>query len=198
MFRTRREPVLVLSLALALSFAACAKSGEERAAELRARYEAQLNAFAVRQQPELDLDGAAVPGPEGAGDAMPAGDAPPAGDPADVPADVPAAVPPPEVRQDVMLDILVSHTAPEKLPGITLDVSHVGADQKEKGHWRVWVDTSTLERGPGTQVTHVLEDVDYQPGDGFHVEVRPSIPPEERSQYLELQPGELQPAGGAS
>jgi len=95
----------------------------------------------------------------------------------------PSTMPP---RQSVLLDIVVHHDSAEKLPGITLDLTQSGADRKEKRRWKVWVDTSSLEPGPGTQVSHPLRDADVQPGDRFRVEVRHPVPAEERGEYKEL------------
>jgi hypothetical protein len=92
----------------------------------------------------------------------------------------------PPVSTDVMLDILVSTTASEYLPGITLDLQHVDSARTEKGRQRLWVDTSQLVRGGGTQVTHVLEDIDYVAGDGFWVEVLSPIPPDHWPLYAEF------------
>ena len=91
-----------------------------------------------------------------------------------------------EVKQSVRLDILIQHRSEERLPGITVDVSMVDPNQQEKGHWRVWFDTSEVTEATVTQFTHILEDVGYEEGDGFYVEVRHPVPPEERSEYREF------------
>jgi hypothetical protein len=93
----------------------------------------------------------------------------------------------PPVRTDVILDILVSTTSSEYLPGITLDVEHADADRQAKDRRTLWVDTSGLVRGGGTQVTHVLENVDWEEGDAFYVEVRSPVPAEERADYKEFE-----------
>lgn len=91
---------------------------------------------------------------------------------------------------DVMLDILISTEAAEPLPGLTLDVSQ-GGPQGEKATYRIWVNTSKVTRGSGTQISHVLEGIDYEEGDGFHVEVRTPVPETERGDYAEFsQAGE--------
>jgi len=92
----------------------------------------------------------------------------------------------PAVHTDVILDILVSTTSQEYLPGLTLDVEHVDANRREKDRRTLWVETSGLVRGGGVQVTHVIENVDWEPGDGMFVEVRTPIPTEERAQYREF------------
>jgi hypothetical protein len=92
----------------------------------------------------------------------------------------------PAVSTDVVLDMLISTTSQEYLPGITIDLQHVDAERKEKDRRTLWVDTSGLIRGGGAQVTHVLENVDYETGDGFFVEVRTPVPPEDRASYREF------------
>ncbi len=52
-----------------------------------------------------------------------------------------------EVREKVRLDILIQHRSNEKLPGLTVDVSMVDSAEMEKGHWRVWFDTSRAHQG---------------------------------------------------
>ena len=98
-----------------------------------------------------------------------------------------ADAPAPAVRTDVILDILVSTTGQKYLPGVTLDVEHVDESRREKDRRTLWVDTSSLVRGGGIQVTHALENVDWEAGDGFFVEVRTPIPAEERADYREFQ-----------
>lgn len=73
----------------------------------------------------------------------------------------------------------------EPLPGVTLDVDQVDATGKSKRHWRIWADTAGLQPGGEVRSVHVLEDVDYAPGDGFQVEVRQEIPEAERAEYRE-------------
>jgi len=91
-------------------------------------------------------------------------------------------------KQEIVLDVLLQWSGRDRLPGLTLDVSMGDATGREKAHRRHYVDTSQLDRGPGEQITIVLTDVPYQPGDGFFVEVRSSIPPAERSAYREFGP----------
>lgn len=127
--------------------------------ETRAQYGAALGGFVVRQEP------------------LPAAD--------------PSA--PPRLEQDVELDLAVrredaASEIPEGLPGITLDVEQVDTAGKSRRHWRVWVETAGLQPGRELRTGHVLEGVDYAPGDGFRVEVRRNIPDSERVGYLEWRP----------
>jgi hypothetical protein len=163
---------------------------EEEIELLRSQYAAELKSLTVKQDP---VAAAAPPSAEAmAADGATAGEAPIVPDSAPD-AETAAATPGPadalvtDVRTDVILDILVSTTAQEYLPGVTLDVEHVDANRQEKDRRLLWVDTSNLARGGGIQVTHVLENVDWQAGDGFFVEVRTPIPAAERGEYREFQ-----------
>ena len=98
-------------------------------------------------------------------------------------------VAPVELSQDVTLDILIRHESFEKLPGVTVDILMQSAANQEKGRWTMWADTADLEKGTHLQLTHVLEDVPYEEGDGFFVEVRSPIPPDERADYPEFAAG---------
>lgn len=168
-----------VALLLLAVFTACAgKSPEERLVENRSRYTAELNGFYIEETPliqetveEAAEEGDASAADEGAGDTETDAEA----GAADVP-----------VVQNAHLDILVKHDSFEKLPGVTLDISMVDAGQNEKAHWRVWVDTADVERANPTQYSHVLEDIDYEEGDGFHVEVRHPVPEAERGEYREF------------
>ena len=86
----------------------------------------------------------------------------------------------------ILVDVLVSTTAREKLDGITIDVSQCDSQGNEKELRRLWIDTSNIERGSGAQVTLRLEDLDYVEGDGFHVQVRSPIPVQDRAEYQEF------------
>lgn len=99
-----------------------------------------------------------------------------------------------QLDQDVELGLAVHHDLPAgepRLQGITLDVAQVDAAGRPKRGWRVWVDTAGLEPGREARTVHVLNDVDYAPGDGFRVEVRPTIPEAERPDYRELEQRQL-------
>jgi hypothetical protein len=182
----------ILSLSALTLLAACGGAPDdpaERVAEARAGYSARLNSYAVDQVPleggELLTD-PAPEGGEGIGDqAAPEGAVSEA-----VATETMVEVP---LRQDVILDILVSRRGHDALPGITVDVSQVDAQENEKASWKVYLDTSDLSRGPGVQMVHRLEDVDFEEGDRFFVEVRHPIPAAERGEYREFQ----EPAEGA-
>lgn len=134
-------------------------SEEEKAAALRSQYKATLSGFTVVQEPRAAA-GAAV-----------------------------------AVDQDVVLDVAVQRGegaagfGDEGLPGLTLDVAQLDAAGREKRRWRVWTDTGELAAGAANEVQPRLEDVDYRPGDRFHVEVRGEVPPAERGEYREFSGG---------
>lgn len=182
--RSRSRVRLALALSITfLAMAACTpKSYEERVAGLRPYYKARLIGFIVKAVPviaelaeePMDADTAAVAEDLSAGEEMP----------------VDEELAP--VLQNVAIDILLQHDSPEKLPGITLDIEMVDSNQQTKHTWRIWADTAKLPKATGTQFTHVLENLDYVEGDGFNVEVRSPVPPEERNQYREFS----EPADG--
>jgi len=89
-------------------------------------------------------------------------------------------------RQEILLDILVRRDGRDSLAGLTLDLSVAGAGGAEKARRRLRVDTSGIDKGVEVQVTATVADLDYQPGDGFHVEVRHPIPVAERGDYREF------------
>jgi hypothetical protein len=156
-------------LTLCLILAACGAS-EQDVLEARARYGATVDGYVVRQQPlGRETDTATPPRPDQL-------------DQLD------------QLDQDVELGLAVHHDLPvgePRLQGITLDVAQVDAAGRPKRGWRLWVDTAGLEPGREARTVHVLNDVDYAPGDGFRVEVRPTIPAAERPDYRELEQRQL-------
>lgn len=175
---------LVAAFAALVTITACeAPTPEERVADLRSEYSAELNSFTVEETPLGDDVEDAEMAEEAAEEAM---------DEADVMADEEMVeeevVEEVLTRQDVLLDIVVRKTgSTEQLPGLTLDVYQVDADQADKATFRIYVDTSRLNKGGRKAVTHVLEDVDYEEGDGFAVEVRHPVPPELYPEYQEFE-----------
>lgn len=172
-------PVLALAV-LAVAFGCAKKSPLEQMMENRSRYTAELNesGFILEETPlvaevaggdsELEAEPQATSAgeDEGEGEML---------EPEPIP-----------VEQKVHLDILLRHDSYEKLPGVTVDISMVDTGLNEKGHWRVWLDTSNIERANLTQFSHTLENIDYVEGDAFSVEVRHPIPEAERGDYKEF------------
>lgn len=87
--------------------------------------------------------------------------------------------------QRIVLDVLVEWSGKEPLPGLTLDVSMADPAGAEKVERRIWIETAQLRRG-GEQLALVLDGLPWQPGDGFFVEVRPTVPIAERGEYREF------------
>lgn len=193
-----RKPVLVLfvlcvTAVLTIACGGGPKDPAERIDQIRSGYEASLNGFVVEQVPQtgepdvvsMDMGAedeaaqgetaGAAEGEAGAGDEM-AGEAGTEGSEV-------------STRQDAVLDILLSLHRRDTLPGITVDIEQVGPEPEHavKATYHAYLDTSDIQQGGGTQVSYRLENVDYQEGDGFHVEVRYPIPPGERGEYREFQ-----------
>lgn len=159
------------AIALVVLVSGCRQeSNAERVSRLRSGYTATLNGFVVQQEPMSASETATDSGQSSSSKGS---------DESEAAAQVP-------VQQNVMLDILIRNDNDERLPGITLDVSQADSEHKEKANWKIWVDTSEIGRGPGTQLSYVLKDVDYVEGDGFNVEVRHPVPVAERGKYREF------------
>jgi hypothetical protein len=135
---------------------------EEKVELLRSQYTANLESLTVKQEPMM-MDGG-TSGGEGGGQS--------------------AA---PRVRTDAILDILVSTDGEEQLPGLTLDIEHLDAERRAKDRCTFWVETAALARGQSAEVSHVLENVAWETGDAYSVEVRKAIPPDQRSAYREFE-----------
>lgn len=88
------------------------------------------------------------------------------------------------ITSRVTLDILVSHEGAGTLPGVTLDIYQAGPDEEVKRNWKLWVDTSDMALTK--QVTQSLEGVDLEEGDQFAVEIRETVPEDERQEYREF------------
>lgn len=176
---------LVLALAVVV-FTGCPKSPEEQVEKLRSYYTARVIGIIVDAVPEPEEsleDPLAEPSEMASPEMSPEDDdgVMDGGDNEGMEAET--TVP---TRQTVRVDILIQHDSPEKLPGVTLDLEMVDAQQAPKASWKVWVDTSELPKATGSQFSHVLEDIEYVDGDGFSVEVRSYVPPEDRAGYKEF------------
>lgn len=90
-------------------------------------------------------------------------------------------------RQEVVLDVHLAWNGREALPGITLDLTMIDASGEVKTRRKLWVETGGLVRGDSRQIEFTVADLDYREGDGFYVEVRSPIPPEERNEYREFR-----------
>ena len=134
---------------------------EQKVEQLRSQYTASLESLTVKQEP---MAAGVAPGDEGVAESTA-----------------------PVVRTDAILDIVVSTDGEERLPGLTLDIEHLDADRRAKDRCTFWVETAALARGQSAQVSHVLENVVWETGDAYSVEVRKRIPLEERSGYREFE-----------
>ena len=85
-------------------------------------------------------------------------------------------------RQEILLDILVRRDGRDSLDGLALDLSVAGSGGAEGPA----LGRHLRDRQSRVQVTATVADLDYQPGDGFHVEVRHPIPVAERGDYREF------------
>lgn len=167
-----RVLVVMVTMALVALVSGCRQeSNAERVSRLRSGYTATLNGFVVQQEPMTEAEAATEPEQSSSAESSDTSEA------------AASQVP---VQQNVMLDILIRNDNDERLPGITLDVSQADSEHKEKAAWKIWVDTSEIGRGPGTQLSYLLKNVDYVEGDGFNVEVTHPVPASERGQYREF------------
>lgn len=201
-----RGLLLCLVSAGLVGLGACAQeTPEERIARLRADYDVTLNSFVMDQVPveeevmgegemaaegEMEGDG----GLEGEMEAEPEGQP---GTEEGTEGMEEEDILEPVLQQDVLLDILVKNNSQGTLPVLTLEVSQVDAEgyedlsqALEKAHYRIEIDTSRLIKGASEQILHRLEDVDFEEGDAWAVEVRHPVPPEDRSEYREFSAGE--------
>lgn len=188
-FRLLEVPVAPVALLVTAGFSflllACAeKSPDEKVEAMRGRYSAELTNFVVMKEPAAEpmmdpgAEGTSADG--GGGEEAVASDE---GNEGDDELMEPASV---EVSRDILLDILVQNTGSESLPGITVDVSQIDPSGTAKNGWKVFLELPNLAHGMTEQVSYVLEEVDYEEGDGFHAEVRTPVPPAERGDYAEF------------
>ena len=179
-----RNPLLSLGLSLlALSIFACAqKSPEERIAEIRSRYAVEVNQSGFVATPRVPEVSAMEEGTDGG--AADGGDAPASGEGSEG-EEKAAALQEPE-GYDILVDLILSTSSRDTIPQLTVDIVHLDSSETEKARWPVTMDTSTLVRGPGVQMTQKLEEVDYVEGDIFYAEIRSDVPAAERGAYPEF------------
>jgi hypothetical protein len=170
----------VLASALVLALTGC---GPADVSTLRRNYTAELNGWVAKEEPMAIVSGidTVAGGEEGA---EPAAEDEAAETPGEEMSESEEQTEGVFTSQTVILDIVVQHTGGGTLPGLTLDITQGGADGQEKANWKLWVDTSDL--GGVKQITHTLEGVDLDEGDGFFVEVRQHVPEAERGEYKEF------------
>lgn len=167
--------ITMSALALcALVLGACQQlTPEQQVEKLRSQFSVQASPFSIRETP-LEVD-------------EPTEDDEDAENADDGEIDLDAIVLDAPVKKDVLIDVLIgTESSGEVLPGLTLDIDHVDSSRELKERYLYWVDTSKVLKGSNTQVTIVIEDVDYEEGDAFSVSVRSAVPAEERSGYREF------------
>lgn len=87
--------------------------------------------------------------------------------------------------QDVILDMFVVRGKAD-LAGITVDIVQADAQENIKNTTLLWIDFESIPVGGSAQVTRVLEGINLDDGDGFYVEVNPTVSPERRGDYQEF------------
>lgn len=173
--------VVAFAVLISLLVLGCAPSDPvERLQQTRAEYEVEAISFYVRDEPIPGAEPMAAEDEEGSAEGSAdstAGDE--EGDEAEEP-----SVP---TQPVLSLDILVSTTAPEPIPGLTVELEHVGADDSVKDTRQIFLDTSGVQKGISATETVKVEGVDYTEGDKFRVYVRTPVPAAEQSNYAEFE-----------
>ena len=170
-----RGSFALVLIALVLTATGCEPEfeGTDKIDYLRSKYTVELTAFTVRDF----VEPAAEPTegePADEGEAAAEGD----GEEAD-------AVNQPTIRQDGYLDLLVSTTAKEPLPGITVDFYLQGPDGAEKATHRAYVETTGVTYGNAAQIGVVWEGIPYEDGDALAAQVREPVPAGDHAEYRE-------------
>ncbi|MEM7587566.1 MAG: hypothetical protein AAF560_29530, partial [Acidobacteriota bacterium] len=91
----------------------------------------------------------------------------------------------PQLRP-IFFDLIVRFDGYDALPGITVDITHADAFQKEKEVFRHWLDTTGMAKSDTRQIDFILEDIEFEDGDVFSVMLRETVPSEERGEYREF------------
>lgn len=197
----RKSSVWLLPFALlALLAAACSPpSAAERVAEMRGRYTAEVRNFVPREVPIVPAGMEGMEGTDESDTEDAATDATATDGEGGEGIEEETIVP---MRTNILLDILIRNENRENLPGLTLDVVQLPAGANEelaesellaaaKATWRIYVDTSTIGRGPGTSISHTLQDVSgFTSGDRFATFVRTPVPEGQRGEYREFAEAE--------
>ncbi len=166
-------PLLGVALAAAAGLACSRKSPADKIAEVRNQYTVQ-DARPQKQNPIGDASAMDVALSEGE-EAREAGTAAPAQ----------AARP-----TSILFDVVLSFRGSQSLPGITLDITHTDAQGRTKEVRRQYVETPKMTNSGVLQQGFVLDNLQYEEGDGFQVDVRSFIPVEERGEYREFAAGQ--------
>lgn len=205
----RLTALVTLTLAVLLTLGCQPKSPEEQVADARSRYIVELNSWFPKEA-NVDVSGE-IPGDMGpedsaaqelAGEAAleetgEVADLPPAegeegaedGDEAmddeamgDEAMDMEPAGP---VERTIFFDLIVQLDGDHALPGLTLDLAQADASGAEKKAWKRYVELPSMIKGQTQQVSFE-EDLEFEEGDQFSVELRTPVPPAERGEYREF------------
>ncbi|MCP4662075.1 MAG: hypothetical protein GY856_42270 [bacterium] len=183
----RFHSILTWSLfaTLLVAWGCAEKSPMEKIAETRAQYTVQLNAW-LPQEPEVEpvetVEGGELEGAEAEG-----GEAEMAEEASATEEEMTEEAVEPEPRiTDILFDVILYFNGNESLPGITLDITHAGADEQQKGSYRYWADTADMLKGNPRQFNFVLQIPEFETGDIFSMELRQPIPEAEIGEYGEF------------
>ena len=188
---SRRAPLLLVTgclLVALLSTVACAPSDPiEQIAKTRQEYTVKLNQFLVQDPPMPEPAPVETMGEESAASAAEAAvaDEETAGEEGEDIEDGFDLEPVGPQPKNILFDLIVGFDGSDPLPGLTVEVSQIDPFQEEKATFRHYLDLGSLQSGT-TQTDFVLENVMYEDGDGFSVDLRLVVPPEERGEYREF------------
>lgn len=178
--------VLTLLIVSVLALQGCAaKSPAEQVAETRTHYKIQQITWLPQEQLEAEPSDELAEG-ELAADEEEAAEPEEGGDMEEEMGETDEMVAEGPQPTDILFDIVLNFAGRESLPGITLDITHADPFEKQKEIRRHYVETEGMLDGDVSQLSFVLEDFQFEPGDVFSVEIRQNVPPEERGEYREF------------
>ncbi len=177
----RRSSCVLSILLLALGPIACAPGDPmAKVAAAREDYEAQLSGWIVRpQEPPAEIVTTEGEGEGEDGNAGDTDDEAPGEDMAPIEIDPRSQV--------VLFDLIVLYSGNDPLPGVTVDISHVGGDGVEKAVRKQYLELPNIRRGATEQVDFELDGWDLADGDSFAVEVTRGVSESDRGAYREFQ-----------
>lgn len=173
MSRCMRTVSTLLPFAVFLTMAACGPSSPEgKVAQIRAGYKIELNSWRPKpEEPPPAMEDEAAAGEDADAAAMEAAAADVEGEEGEAEAVEMGPKP-----TDILLDLVVYFRGRESLPGVTVDITHADASQAPKQTYHHYVETAGILNGETRQASVVLEDVPFEEGDVFSVELVAGIP----------------------
>lgn len=187
-------------LIVILGLVACAqKTPEQQVAEARSKYRVELNTFRpeapepVEEMVEEIVEGAEATA-EGAAEAVATAaaeveDAVDGAEDAEEGAEGDEEVlaePEGPRTSNIFFDLLVQFDGTESLDGLTVDITQADAFEQEKATYRYYLETGPMVKSELKQMSFVLEDIPFETGDLFSVELREVVPAEEQGEYKEF------------